>query len=123
MEELGIYCTIITTIVGICIGCVTYGNYKLAIRKRKDDLFDRRYAFYKRLENIWLNSGDGAPPNCDPNIDTNDLLPLAQEAEFLFGKDIQKHILDPDIWNCKSTRFFGIPDEDFIQPFFRYLRF
>ncbi|HET9065497.1 MAG TPA: hypothetical protein VFN22_06745 [Gemmatimonadales bacterium] len=91
-----------------------------AKRLRKDALFDRRYAFYVRLRNIWLATGTGAPPNEDPYLSIEDLAPLADEAAWLFGEDIAKHILDLDRKGHTGSPFF--PNEDFTAPFNRYLQ-
>ncbi|MGH7510772.1 MAG: hypothetical protein ACREMZ_15055 [Gemmatimonadales bacterium] len=89
-------------------------------RKRKDDLFDRRYAFYKRVRDWWLTTGTGAAPDTDPDVDTEDLIPIAEEAEFLFGKDVGKHILSLDRSGHSGSPFF--PNSDFTGPFEKHLR-
>lgn len=94
-------------------------NYRLARRRRNDDLFDRRYAFYQRIRSIWLRTGTGAGPEDDPFIDPLDLIPIAEEAEFLFGADIAKHILTLNTGGHSGYPDF--PEEDFIAPFRKYL--
>jgi hypothetical protein len=105
-------------IVGLAVGIL---NHRLAKKRRDDDLFDRRYEFYKKIRGVWLSTGSGAPPGSDPTIDTLDLIPLAEEADFLFGDDIPQHIMDLDRKGHHGHPDF--PNEEFIKPFRIYLRF
>jgi hypothetical protein len=104
-------------IAGIVLGIL---NYLHAQRKRKDDLFDRRYEFYKKVRDWWLTTGTGAPPDQNPFIDPEELIPIAEEARFLFGDDIAQHILSLDESGHSGSSFF--PNSDFIEPFEKYLR-
>ena len=98
---------------------ISYTNYMLARRKRADDLFDRRYAFYKRLEKYWLNTGRCAPPDVDPEPDVEFLIAFADEASFLFDDDICQHIINLPTAGHTGSPFF--PDDDFVKPFREYL--
>lgn len=109
--------TPIIALVGMGIGIL---SYLLARRKRMDDLFNRRYEFYKRVRDWWLSTGTGAPSDRNPDIDLEDLIPIAEEAGFLFGDDIAQHILSLDKAGHSGSPFF--PNEDFSKPFGRYLR-
>ncbi|MDP9955096.1 hypothetical protein J2X97_000733 [Epilithonimonas hungarica] len=40
----------LVAVIGIFIGIK---NYQLALRKRKDNLFDKRYEFLKDFETLW----------------------------------------------------------------------
>lgn len=91
-------------IAGITIGIK---NYTLAIRKRKDDLFDRRYNFLKGFEKLWKTTGsenEGATRMC---LEWDDIKPWAQEAYFLFGKDIAEHIRSYEGKSCNRQFFMG----------------
>jgi hypothetical protein len=106
-------------VVGIFIGIK---NYKLAIRKRKDDLFDRRYQFLKDFEQLWKTTGlesEGATRMC---LEWDDIEPWAQEAYYLFGKDIAEHLRS---YQGKSfdRQFPWVPDSKLAKPFNRYLCF
>ncbi len=105
----------------IALAAVVLGflQYRLAKQRRKDDLFDRRYAFYESVRKMWMNTGVNAPPNTDPDLDVLDLVTLAYEAEFLFGEDISQHILSLGGRGHEGHPFF--PNEDFVKPFKRYL--
>lgn len=110
--------TPIVAIAGLLIGTL---NYRLSVRKRKDELFDRRYAFYQRARRLWLASGDGAAPEVDPELHFEDLVPMAEEASLLFGEDISKHILSLEGKGHRGSPFF--PDADFTKPFEKHLKF
>lgn len=104
-------------IAGILIAVL---NYQHVRQKRKDDLFDRRYAFYERVRSMWLSTGTGAGLDEDPEIDIESLIPIAEEAQFLFGKDIADHILSLDRKGHSGSPFF--PNDDFVKPFEKYLQ-
>ena len=93
---------------------ITICQYNLSLTKRKDDLFDRRYAFYQKIRDKWLSTFD------DREMDCEELIPYAEEAEFIFGSDISKHILSLSDKNHNGSPFF--PEEDFIKPFRKYLK-
>jgi len=115
-----ILAALLTPMVAIAGTVLAYLNYLHAKRKRKDDLFDRRYAFYMRVRDIWLSSGIGAGPDEDPDLDIEDLIPIAEEAGFLFGDDIAQHIISLDRQGHSGSPFF--PNSDFTQPFEKYLK-
>ena len=104
--------TTLVCLLGLLIaGLQVYLTYK----KRKDDLFNLRYEFYKNASNIWTST-------CNPEtppLDIIDLIPLAEKASFLFGEDIFKHIISLE--NKTATNPF-FPEEDFSKPFVKYLK-
>jgi hypothetical protein len=110
-----IYLTIITTIVAVLGIIFTVLQFILARKKRKDDLFNLRYDFYRQVSKIWLDTYDGR----NPPLDTVDLIPISEKAEFLFGREITNHILSLVDKNA-SNEFF--PDDDFSNPFRKYLK-
>ncbi|WP_264529314.1 hypothetical protein [Flavobacterium sp. N502540] len=115
MEIQEIYLTIVTTFVAIFGLLFTWLQFILAKKKRKDDLFNLRYEFYKDISNIWTST-------CNPEmppLDIVDLIPLAEKGNFLFGKDISSYIISLE--NKTANRPF-FPDEDFTKPFVKYLK-
>lgn len=105
--------------VALAGAVIATAQYRLAERRRKDELFDRRYAFYQRLRAAWLETGTGASPDQDPSVDILDLTSFAEEASFLFGRDIADHI-----YSLAGPGHQGVPwvpDESFIEPFRKYL--
>lgn len=110
-----LYLTVVTTIVGILGVFFTWIQIHLAKLKRKDDLFNLRYEFYESTSQMWIST-------CNleiPELDIVDLIPIAEKASFLFGKDISKHILSLENKRAGNPFF---PDEDFSKPFFKYLK-
>ncbi|HWR04115.1 MAG TPA: hypothetical protein VN419_08840, partial [Humidesulfovibrio sp.] len=99
---------------------ISYANYILAKQKRADDLFDRRFAFYKRLEGYWMSTGRWASKDTDPYPDIETLISFADEASFLFSDSICKHIVNLPTSGHRGSPFF--PDDDFVKPFREYLR-
>lgn len=118
IEVLAALLTPVVAIAGLWIGIA---NYRLAVRRRKDELFDRRYAFYRKVRDMWMCTGSGAGPDERPSFDWDDIEPFAHEALFLFGKDIADHLRS---YAGKEFRGMpGVPDEEFAEPFMKYLRF
>ncbi|ALR29297.1 hypothetical protein ATE47_01555 [Chryseobacterium sp. IHB B 17019] len=106
-------------IIGIYIGIK---NYKLQIRKRKDDLFDRRYQFLQDFEELWKTTGPeslGATRMC---LEWDDIAPYAQKAYYLFGNDIVQHLQSYEGKSYDRT-FPWVPDSELAKPFDRYLCF
>jgi hypothetical protein len=116
-SELAALLTPAIAIAGIVIGAL---NYLHARRKRQDDLIDRRYEFYKRVRDWWLTTGTGAAPESDPIVRLEDVVPIAEEARLLFGKDVEQQILSLEGKGHSGSPFF--PNQDFTKPFERCLR-
>jgi hypothetical protein len=79
--------------------------------KRKQDLFDRRFALYKKAvlyyEEIWSEMAGTSPDY--------DFKTLYVEASFLFGPDVVEHLKTM----TRKTKF----DIDwFAEPFRRYMQ-
>jgi hypothetical protein len=109
----------IVAIIAIYIGIK---NYKLAERKRKDDLFDRRYKFLKDFEKAWKTTGSESMGATRASLEWDDLEYFAQEAYYLFGKDIADHIRS---YEGKSYDQIlpWVPDSELAKPFNKYLCF
>ena len=101
----------------IAIAAIVLGifNHWLAVRRRRDELFDRRYEFYRRVRDFWLSTADPAVP--PPDI--QEWISVADEASFLFGRDIVEHLVSLENKRHDGSPFF--PNDDFVQPFRRYL--
>jgi len=110
---------ILTPTIAVAALVLAVCNYLLAARRRQDELFDRRYEFYQRVRSMWLATGNGAPEGVRPWLDTTELIPIAEEAGFLFGRDVSKHITslaDKQHSGCPT-----FPNDDFVAPFEKYL--
>ncbi|WP_152563558.1 hypothetical protein [Palleronia rufa] len=94
-------------------------SFRLARAKRKDDLFQQRYEFYSELETWWLSTGNAADGPKTLGAEWYDLRGPARKSRFLFGPDIEEHIL-----SLEDKTHDGHPwvvDEAFERPFLRYL--
>ena len=106
----------IATIFIALLGVVfTFQQFRLAKKKRKDDLFKLRYAFYRKLSNNWVKTHN----RNNPTWDRVDLFPISEEANFLFGEDISAHILSLEHKRASHGLF---PDDNFSGPFQKYLK-
>jgi hypothetical protein len=83
---------LLTPMVAIITIVLTVKSYRLERRKRKDQLFDRRYQFLKDFEKLWKTTGLESKGATIGSLEWDDIEPWAQEAYFLFGKDIANHI-------------------------------
>lgn len=108
---------LLTPTIAVIGAWIAVQNYRLARRRRKDDLFDRRYTFYKGVRDWWLRT---AEPD-EPPVTVEDVAPLADEAALLFGDDIARHIMSLEGKAHSGSPFF--PNDDFTRPFLKYLRF
>ncbi|WP_270087236.1 hypothetical protein [Sphingobacterium sp. SYP-B4668] len=109
----------IVAIIAIYIGVK---NYKLAKRKRNDDLFDRRYKFLKDFEKAWKTTGPESMGAEKPHLEWDELEAFAQEAYYLFGKDIADHIRSYE-GKSYGRHFSWVPDLELAKPFNKYLCF
>ena len=111
VDILSAWLTPMVAVAGIGIA---FFQCRLAVKKRKDDLFDKRYEFYKKAENGWIATY--REDVMEPEV--TDLIPLAEEATFLFGKKIGEHILS---FAGKKNSNPEFSDEEFVKPFREYL--
>ena len=103
-------------------------QHRLACKKRKDDLFDRRWDYYVRAKKEFLKelvagvennkAQDGMQKHIKNYIDH-----YADEALFLFGKDIEKHVrsLPNEIIKRRGKGGIEDPAKSFREPFEKYL--
>lgn len=90
-------------------------SFHLSKKKRKDDLFEKRHSFYKRICKYWLSTSD---PQRD-SAQFDELLYYSEEANFLFGKGIKKHI--EKLENKRNSNPMLV-DDNFTKPFTKYLK-
>lgn len=102
-------------LISFGVGWIAFQQWRTAEKKRRQDLFDKRYDFFRRIWQIYERQIIN--PDAYPQLDESDILDLVHEAEFLFGKDIVKHLFAiPD--NLEK----GCLDYDwFSKPFHKYL--
>jgi len=107
---------LLTPTIAVAGVVIAFFQWKTNDLKRQNELFDRRYEFYQRLRKWWLATSAPAVNS----FDIEDLIPLAEEADFLFGNDISKHILSFEGKSHTGSPFF--PNDDFSLPFRKYLK-
>lgn len=107
---------LLTPTIAIVAAVITYLQWRTNELKRKQELFDRRYAFYQRLRAIYLSI-----PHLEIPINDNDLSDLAEEAQFLFGLEVAKHIVEIERRKIPEQVVHGLVDDWFIEPFKKYL--
>ena len=94
-------------------------NLWLAYRRRKDDLFDRRYKFFLNARNAWGNAIKSHSNSGQTTPDWEARVILASEAKFLFGPEIVEHILEYRQPSHEDNHL--IANDDFVLPFEPYL--
>ena len=100
-------------IAGVIIAFLQWRTNEL---KRKQELFDRRYAFYQKIRKNYFDYAVS-----EENYDKTDFFDLAEEALFLFGSEIEKHIVDIVDHEIPEQVMYGIMDDWFVRPFKKYL--
>lgn len=85
--------------------------------RRKQELFDIRYAFYQKIRSVYLSIAQSSEP-----IDETDFFDFAEEASFLFGEDVAKHIVNIADHEIPAQVEHGIIDDWFVLPFKKYLQ-
>lgn len=106
---------LLTPTIALIAVYVAWQQWRTAERKRRQDLFDRRYEFFSGMWGMF--SDPIVNPEARP-LDVEDLLDYTHEAELLFGKDIVKHIFEiPDRQKKGSLDY-----DWFIKPFKKYMQ-
>jgi hypothetical protein len=114
MSEINFF-SLCLAILTVAISILQWSNNAW---KRKNALFDRRYDFFIKVQSWWISVN--THPTEQYDIDDEDLIPFAIEAEFLFGKDIMNHILSLNKMPFSGTSWFA--SDNFIDPFRKYLK-
>ncbi|MDX6769897.1 MAG: hypothetical protein SF051_10215 [Elusimicrobiota bacterium] len=91
-------------------------QWRTSEKSRLNALFDRRYACYMRIREVYLSQHD----QTKAQLDTEDWIPFAEEAGFIFGDDIRAHVVGLADKQISSSPFF--PDASFVKPFEKYLK-
>ncbi len=91
MEKFQSYVAISAAVLTPLLALVTITshilNYRLARRKRNDDLFNRRYEFLLQFEKLWRSTGSEKNGATRMMLEWDDLAPYIDEAQYLFGND------------------------------------
>lgn len=117
-DRIDIFSAISMPIIAAIVAFVTWLQWDTNEKKRKQDLFDKRYTFYSKLKELYIEHAREGE-----RFDFLDFVPAAEEARFLFGKDIEKHVLaipDRKVVD-EAAAYIGIVEGWFIRPFLKYL--
>lgn len=120
----GLYKTIIELTGAITTPCIaliavyyTRSQSRTDEARRKQELFQIRYNFYLKVRKIYLSIAESSEL-----VDETDFFDLAEEASFLFGDDISKHIVNIAKHKIPEQVRYGIIDDWFVKPFIKYLQ-
>ena len=105
---------LLTPTIACCAVLIAWQQWRTAERKIKQDLFNKRYAFFKRMWTIFA-SRIGEP---EGPIEDTILLDYVHEAEFLFGEDIVNHLFkipEKQAENCLDYDWFSSPFKKYMQ--------
>ncbi len=114
-DWLDILSALAPVFISMGVAYVAFQQWRTAEKKRRQDLFDKRYEFFRHIWQIYERQV--VRPSDYPPLGHEDILDLVHEAEFLFGKDIVTHLFAmPE--NVKQ----GCLNYDwFSKPFRKYL--
>ncbi len=109
---------LLTPMIGLLGIYIAYQQWQTNERKRKQDLFERRWTFYTELKLLFenlMNSDEAATVFCPTDfcIYNN----RADQAKYLFGEDIVEHIFN--IQEIAKSGDYNL----FSEPFDKYLIF
>lgn len=107
----------LTPIIAIAGIYYAHVQHKLNEQRRHDDLYDRRFEFFKKVTALWMCTSHGDEGQ---ELGVEDVAPFAIEADFLFGSDISTHIMSLEGKRHTGSDFF--PNSDFTEPFSKYLK-
>lgn len=116
---IDILTALLTPTLAVFGSLIAYLQWRTNELKRKNDYFDRRYNFYKKVELMWLDSATDEQLSA-LGFEKEDLIPVAEEADLLFGEDVANHIISLTGKHHNGSPFF--PDSDFSAPFRKYLK-
>lgn len=114
-DWIDILSALLTPTIAIVVAFIAYLQWRTAEEKRKQDLFDKRYKFYKLLWKHFCAYIEN--PNIRP-LDIEDLLDFTHEAEFLFGNDIVDHMFlmpEKQAEGCVNYDWFSKPFKKYMS--------
>jgi hypothetical protein len=110
-ELITILSALLVPTLAIAGGIIAWLQWRTNERKRKQDLFDRRFALYLKAvsyyEEIWSEQA-GTSPDYDWKT-------LYVEASFLFGPDIEAHLETMNRNEKFDIRWFALPFRRYMQ--------
>jgi hypothetical protein len=99
---------------------IAWQQHKLNHRKRKDELFDKRYAFYQSVVRVHLGTWPGHNSRDDRELELEDVIDMSIEGRYLFGEEVQNLILKLPEMSASNPNW---ADSEVSKPFDKYLLF
>ena len=101
-----------TVWIAIAVAIIAFMQWRTAEKKRKQELFDKRYFFYNNVFQLFYQK-----QTQNKNVTVEDLLPYANEAMFLFDKKLSDHVMSIMQYSKKDLNY-----DWFNKPFLKYLK-
>jgi hypothetical protein len=112
---LQVLSALLTPAIAIAVGTIGWLQWWTNERKRKQDLFDKRWDYFKRARSVF-DQGPRAPDGY--HFHSEDLDELAMEGAFLFGPDIEALIWSfPDHFDRsrRDRAWYETPFKKYMQ--------
>jgi hypothetical protein len=104
-------------LVALAAALIGLLQWRTAERKRRQDLFDKRYDNFKRAQQFYEECMLSDRGDSHGSFEMRD---FATEAEFLFGPDVGAHMRDVVKNVCSGTHQYDFVW--FTSPFKKYLQ-
>jgi len=101
-----------TTIIALVVALLAGMQWLTSEKQRKQEIFEKRWELYSRVFDLYYQQ-----QVLNQKIDVKKLLPYANEANFLFDKNVAKHIMGLVSFKGKDLDY-----DWFNKPFKRYMR-
>lgn len=115
-DWIDILSALLTPAIALAVALIAFQQWCTAEEARKQQLFDKRYRFFKMLWNGFCAHIES--PHDTPPMTVEDLLDLTHEAEFLFGNDIVDHMMampEKQNENCLDYDWFSMPFKKYMK--------
>lgn len=107
---------LLTPAIALAVAAIAFFQWRTAERKRRQDLFDKRFEYFKRAQS-WYK--EVMLSDRSPGYGSHEIRDFAIEAEFLFGLDIGAHMREVAKGAGSGTNQYSF--DWFAGPFKKYL--
>ncbi len=112
-DWIDVFSALLTPTIAIVVAIIAFLQWRTAEINRRQQLFDKRYLFFKEL---WRRYENSVTSGRGEELDVEDLFDMIHEAEFLFGKEIADHMMKiPDKKNVLNYDWFSEPFKKYMQ--------
>lgn len=121
MSNIFTECSSWGSIVAALAALIAYMQWLTTEKKRKQDLFEKRYEFYQKLKDIYYSLDDKSRPVSYCQIE--DICGLMSKAEWLFGNDLKVAINDLQCSECDEIdKSLDVLPDKLEKVFFKYMK-